>query len=91
MKFIGCILIIYFIIIIISTLFPKKVVDKYNIKEFERIKKERDLIEESTYISRSNMNIKINEEQNKVNEMSTNEIYPSLSTYENNLSLYIYL
>ncbi len=46
MKFFGTILIIYLIFVVISTIFPKKIVDKYNIKEFERIKKEREEDEE---------------------------------------------
>ena len=46
MKLFGSILIIYLIFVIISTIFPKKIVDKYNIKEFERIKKEREEDEE---------------------------------------------
>ena len=46
MKFFGTILIIYLTFVIISTIFPKKIVDKYNIKEFERIKKEREEDEE---------------------------------------------
>ena len=42
LKFLGAILSLYLIFSVISTIFKRKIVDKYNIKEFERIKKERE-------------------------------------------------
>ena len=42
MKFFGAILILYLLFMIIATAFPKNVEDPYNIKEFERAKKERE-------------------------------------------------
>ena len=56
MKFFGAILIIYFLFMIISTAFPKKIEDKYNIKEFERIKKERESDDEDNDNNIDNIN-----------------------------------
>ena len=41
---------------IISTAFPKKIEDKYNIKEFERIKKERESDDEDNDNNIDNIN-----------------------------------
>ena len=42
LKFFGAIIILYLFFVITVTLFPKKVDDKYNFKEYERVKKERE-------------------------------------------------
>ena len=55
-KFIGAILILYLIFVIISTIFRKKIVDKYNIKELERMKKERESDDEDSNNDSDNIN-----------------------------------
>ena len=42
LKFFGALIILYIFFVIIVTLFPKKVDDKYNLKEYERLRKERE-------------------------------------------------
>ena len=39
LKFCGAVIILYLFFVITVTLFPKKVNDKYNLKEYERLKK----------------------------------------------------
>ena len=55
-KFIGAILILYLIFVIISTSFPKKIEDRYNIKEFERVKKARESDDEDNNSNSDNIN-----------------------------------
>ena len=56
MKFFGAILILYFLFMIISTAFPKKIEDKYDIKEYERRKKERESDDEDNDNNIDNIN-----------------------------------
>ena len=42
LKFFGALIILYLFFIITVTIFPKKIDDKYNLKEYERLKKERE-------------------------------------------------
>ena len=42
LKFLGAIIILYLFFVIIVTLFPKKIDDKYTLKEYERVRKERE-------------------------------------------------
>ena len=42
LKFVGALIILYLFFILVVTIFPKKIDDKYNLKEYERLKKERE-------------------------------------------------
>ena len=42
LKFVGALIILYLFFVLIVTIFPKKIDDKYNLKELERVKKERE-------------------------------------------------
>ena len=69
MKFLGAILILYLLFIIISTAFPKKIEDKYNIKELERAKRERESDDEDNNSNIDNIN---NENYNNYNLFKIN-------------------
>ena len=66
-KFFGAILILYLIFVIIVTIFPKKIEDKYTIKEFERIKKEREDNDEDNEDNINNINNDYNYNSFKIN------------------------
>ena len=42
LKFAGALIVLYLFFVLIVTIFPKKIDDKYNLKELERVKKERE-------------------------------------------------
>ena len=69
MKFVGAILILYLLFMIIASAFPKKIEDRYNIKEFERIKKERESDDEDNNSNIDNIN---NENSNSYNLFKIN-------------------
>ena len=72
MKFFFAILVLYLLFVIISTIFPKKIVDKYNIKEFERIKKEREEDEEDNNNNNNIDNINNEDYNNNYNAFKIN-------------------
>ena len=66
-KFFGACILSYFFFIIIVTIFPKKIVDKYNLKEYERVRKEREEEEEDNISDSNNINNINNDDYNSFN------------------------
>ena len=95
LKFFGALIIIYLFFVITVTIFPKKIDDKYNLKEYERLKKEREEdnnsdnnIDNINNDDNDNYNFKIRNEEDKppadiINGLDSNNNYNNFDISEN--------